>query len=83
MNYIDIMLKDIVAPEFKHLPFGGKTIVIGGDFKQLSPVVPRAHSIEQIRASFKMDPLFSKFAKLKYYNLKFFYLFNFIGLRLT
>ena len=50
MNYIDIMLKDIVAPEFKHLPFGGKTIVIGGDFKQLSPVVPRAHSIEQIRA---------------------------------
>jgi hypothetical protein len=62
MSYIDNMLRDITG---KDEPFGGKIVVIGGDFKQLSPVVPRANRIEQARASFKNHPLFSKFEQLK------------------
>ncbi|KAG2227435.1 hypothetical protein INT45_007460 [Circinella minor] len=32
----------IVNPDLEHVPFGGKTVVFGGDFRQVLPVIPNA-----------------------------------------
>lgn len=37
--YVDKLFKDIVERKYRHLPFGGKIILLGGDWKQLTPVV--------------------------------------------
>jgi hypothetical protein len=34
---LDALLRDLCNP---HLPFGGKVVVFGGDFRQVLPVVP-------------------------------------------
>ena len=39
INVIDNMLRDFME---KDLPFGGKLLVLGGDFRQVLPVVPYA-----------------------------------------
>jgi hypothetical protein len=42
---VDRMFRDImktVDPALEFLPFGGKVVVIGGDFRQVLPVVPKA-----------------------------------------
>ena len=36
-NYIDRMLRDLCSSDE---PFGGKCVVLGGDWRQLTPVVP-------------------------------------------
>ena len=38
-NFIDRTLQDLQPRDQKKEPFGGKIVVIGGDFKQLLPVV--------------------------------------------
>jgi hypothetical protein len=38
LNAIDLMLRDITDPNYS-VPFGGKLIVFGGDFRQTLPVV--------------------------------------------
>jgi hypothetical protein len=43
------------------LPFGGKTVVLGGDFRQCLPIVPRASASAQIAASIRMSPLWDHF----------------------
>lgn len=53
LEYIDKLLRDIVEREYRHLPFGGKIILIGGDWKQLTPVVIRGDKNEHIDASIK------------------------------
>jgi len=62
-NYIDRMLRDLCS---SNDPFGGKCIVLGGDWRQLTPVVPGEGKEGQVRASIKMDPLFSRFQTLKF-----------------
>jgi hypothetical protein len=62
-NYLDRLLRDVCS---NNLPFGGKTIVVGGDFHQLPPVVPQGNRQDQISASIKNDPLFKQnFTELK------------------
>ncbi|VDP02555.1 unnamed protein product [Heligmosomoides polygyrus] len=39
LDAVDKLLKDITELQ---LPFGGKTIILGGDFRQIPPVVPKA-----------------------------------------
>lgn len=68
LRYIDRMLRDLCSND---LPFGGKVLVLGGDWKQLAPVVPGGLHEDQINESIKMDPLFKNFQKLRY--LVFFY----------
>ena len=45
LEALDLTLRDLmktVDASLEHVPFGGKVIVIGGDFRQTLPVVPRA-----------------------------------------
>jgi ATP-dependent DNA helicase PIF1 len=55
LEYIDRLYKDIMG---SRLPFGGKAIVIGGDWKQLMPVIPGKGPEEQFERSVKRSKLF-------------------------
>ncbi|KAL5580011.1 hypothetical protein UlMin_012453 [Ulmus minor] len=59
---VDIMLQDI---NYCNLPFGGKVIILGGDFWQVLPVVPRATKEEVINASLVMSYLWPLFIKIQ------------------
>ena len=66
LNYIDRLLREIAPDEDSaQLPFGGKCIILGGDWKQALPVVKYGSAQDQINASIKMDPLFKLFETLK------------------
>ena len=51
METLDRSLRDITGYD---LPFGGKVMVFGGDFRQVLPIVPRA-----TRAKFVTLPYFN------------------------
>ncbi|GBN54339.1 hypothetical protein AVEN_105795-1 [Araneus ventricosus] len=53
---LDLMNKD--------KPFRGKVIIIGGDFRQTLPVVPRGTRADVVESCIKSSPLWSKFAHL-------------------
>ena len=55
LRYVDRLLRDVCASK-EH--FGGKTILLGGDWKQLPPVVEHGTREDQINESIKLDPLF-------------------------
>ena len=40
LQAIDLCLQDICR---NNIPFGGKTILLGGDFRQVLPIIPRAN----------------------------------------
>ena len=56
------LLQDIMEND---RPFGGKVIVLGGDFRQVLPVVPHASRATAIKNSIKFSPLWSVFNILK------------------
>ena len=59
LKYISEMLCDLsISANNKILPFGGKVVIIGGDWKQLLPVVPGADWKGQLDASIKNSDLF-------------------------
>ena len=59
LEYIDKLLRYVcLSPDLKKLPFAGKVIVLGGDWKQLMPVVPGKGAAEQANHSFKNSHLF-------------------------
>ncbi|PNX58299.1 ATP-dependent DNA helicase PIF1, partial [Trifolium pratense] len=51
---IDRTLRDILTPydeRNKHIPFGGKVVVFGGDFRQILPVIPKGTRQAVVNAS--------------------------------
>ena len=54
-RYVDRLLRDVCNNDEI---CGGKTLIFGGDFKQLTPVVEHGTREDQVAASIKMDPLF-------------------------
>ncbi|XP_012858302.1 PREDICTED: uncharacterized protein LOC105977534 [Erythranthe guttata] len=53
-------LKDILSqsdPENENKPFGGKTVVFGGDFRQILPVVPKGTRQQVVSASINSSHL--------------------------
>lgn len=54
LRIIDQLLKDIMH-DIK--PFGGKTVILGGDFRQIANVVPRGSVADIIDCSIKSSPL--------------------------
>ncbi|KAL3073743.1 hypothetical protein niasHS_015485 [Heterodera schachtii] len=61
LRYIERLLRDVCAGA---LPFGGKVIVLSGDWRQLAPVVEHGTREDQVAESIKMDRLFKGFEKL-------------------
>jgi hypothetical protein len=60
---LDKSLRDVMdRPE---LPFGGKTIVFGGDFRQVLPVVRRGSRAQVVGASLRMSYLWDSMRHLK------------------
>ncbi|KAF8077404.1 hypothetical protein N665_1040s0008 [Sinapis alba] len=51
---LDRTLKDIMSsinPEAQNKTFGGKTVLLGGDFRQILPVIPQGNRVETILAT--------------------------------
>nr|XP_028954994.1 uncharacterized protein LOC114823729 [Malus domestica] len=59
---LDRSLRDVLKgskPGFDHLPFRGKPILFGGDFRQILPVVPSGSVADIVQASFTSSYLWS------------------------
>nr|XP_046478596.1 uncharacterized protein LOC124217240 [Neodiprion pinetum] len=61
LELIDRTLKDIMEDAS---PFGGKTIILGGDFRQVLPIVKRGGKQQIIEETIKYSTLWSIFEKL-------------------
>ncbi|GAU22782.1 hypothetical protein TSUD_142210 [Trifolium subterraneum] len=59
----DVMNKIVVGSS--KLPFGGKTIVLGGDFRQILPVVPKGGRADIVHAVINSSPLWRRCSVLK------------------
>jgi hypothetical protein len=56
LEAVDKTLRDIMAtvnPAYRDIPFGGKVVVLGGDFRQVLPVVVRGSRGEVVNACLK------------------------------
>ena len=53
----DRLLKDLAVGLNKNLPFGGKVVVFGGDFRQVLPVVVHGGRADQVNACFTQSTL--------------------------
>jgi hypothetical protein len=63
LKIIDRLLQNLGDENDKHKPFGGKTILLGGDFRQILPVIPhgsRATLIENCITSWHKFAYFHK-----------------------
>ncbi|GBM60846.1 hypothetical protein AVEN_179002-1 [Araneus ventricosus] len=61
LRCIDSLLRDLIN---NYKPFGGKIIIIGGDFRETLPVVPRGTRADVIESCIKSRTLWSKFTHL-------------------
>ncbi|KAJ3701270.1 hypothetical protein LUZ61_004975 [Rhynchospora tenuis] len=65
---LDRTMRDLLTstdPALAHAPFGGITIVLGGDFRQILPVVPRGSRYDTITASIVHSSLYDRFIVLR------------------
>ncbi len=65
---LDRTLRDVMGainPLLKTIPFGGKIIVFGGDFRQILPVVRKGSQGDIVRAAFNKSILWSQIKVLK------------------
>ena len=62
MEALDRTLRDITAAD---LPFGGKVVVLSGDFRQCLAVVPHANRAEVVDAALNRSSLWNKFTVLQ------------------
>ena len=58
----DRTMQDITGVK---LPFGGKIMVMGGDFRQVLPVVRRGTRAQIVDSSMRMSPLWSSIKKIR------------------
>ncbi len=59
---VDRTLKDIlksIDKKNKHIPFGGKVVVFGGDFRQILPVIPKGTRPEVVHATINSSVLWN------------------------
>ena len=65
LRAVDKLLIEIMR---NNKPFGGKTLLLGGDFRQTLPVVPHGSQSAIVEASIKFNELWHKFKILKLQN---------------
>jgi hypothetical protein len=61
INAVDKLLREITDLD---IPFGGKVLLLGGDFRQCLPVVPHASRSAIVESSIKFSPLWKEFKNL-------------------
>lgn len=61
-NAVDRSLRDLLNTD---APFGGITIVVGGDFRQQAPVIKKSNRLKIIESCIKSSPLWSAFKELR------------------
>ncbi len=61
LHAIDILLQDITG---NRVPFGGKIFVLGGDYRQTLPIVPKARKTAVIENTLLRSHLWSKIKKV-------------------
>ena len=54
---LDRTMRDIIRSPNKGKPFGGKVVVLGGDFRQILPVVPKGSRADIVHASLNYSHL--------------------------
>uniref|UniRef100_A0A6N2MJU9 ATP-dependent DNA helicase n=1 Tax=Salix viminalis TaxID=40686 RepID=A0A6N2MJU9_SALVM len=67
LEALDRSMRDVLSDGTnynKDLPFGGKTILLGGDFRQILPVIPGGTKEQIINASLTSSILWPKFTVL-------------------
>jgi hypothetical protein len=62
LDTVDRLLRDLTGLDF---PFGGKVILLGGDFRQCLPVVRHANRVVTVQSSIKYSRLWPFFQQLK------------------
>jgi ATP-dependent DNA helicase PIF1 len=62
LDAVDRLLKDLMGNDS---PFGGKVILLGGDFRQCLPVVKHANRVVIVQSSIKYSRLWPSFQQLK------------------
>lgn len=62
---LDRTLRDIMGRDASHLPFGGKVLVCGGDFRQILPVVRRSSAPQIVAAALCRSTLWPSFRLLR------------------
>ena len=64
---LNMLLRDLCLP---NVPFGGKIVVLGGDFRQTMPVVPKKTQQEVIEYRLVCSPLWPLFTRLHLTEIK-------------
>ena len=59
---LDRLLRDLMQAE--DVPFGGKCLLLGGDFRQCLPVIPHGTAAQQASACLKSCRLWHRFEQL-------------------
>ena len=65
---VDRTLRDVMCASsdpLAHLPFGGKVVVFGGDFRQVLPVVRKSDKAAIMGAALKNSPLWAHVRTMK------------------
>jgi hypothetical protein len=62
LSAVDNLLKDLMSNE---KPFGGKVMLLGGDFRQCLPVVKHGNRVKVAQTSIKYNPSWRKFEQIK------------------
>ena len=62
LNAIDNLLRQLTGENF---PFGGKIFVLGGDFRQVLPVIPHGSRSSTVENCLKRSPLWHHFKIIK------------------
>lgn len=62
LRCIDALLREVMLQD---IPFGGKVILLGGDFRQTLPVVVRGSRTQIIETCLKSSPLWQHFVQLR------------------
>jgi ATP-dependent DNA helicase PIF1 len=65
LDCVDRLAQEILSNE---TAFGGKTFLLGGDFRQTLPVIPGADSATVVQASLKYSKVWHEFHQLKLYT---------------
>ena len=62
LKKVDILLRDLTRID---APFGGKFFFLGGDFRQVLPVIQRASREQVVNSSLKKSPLWNLFQQFR------------------